>query len=65
MVGGCDTVAESTVILVLYFVFANVAVSKSRHRLFFYPTKKRVKKTEKDLFDNFLSKGVYYGKGRC
>ena len=47
------------------FVFANVAVNKSRHRLFFYPTKERVKRTEKYLFRYFLSKGVDYGKGRC
>ena len=44
---------------------ANVAVSKSRHRLFFYPTKERMKRTEKDFFESFLSKGVDYGKGRC
>ena len=43
----------------------NVAVTKSRHCLFFYPTKERVKRTEKDLFKMFLSKGVDYGKGRC
>ena len=53
----CDTVAEPSVNTGLYFLFANIAVSKSRHRLFFYPTKERVKRTEKDLFSIFLSKG--------
>ena len=45
-------------------MFANVAVSKSRSRLFFYPTNERVKRTEKDLFDSFLSKGGRLWKGK-
>ena len=53
----CDTVGELAVILVLHFVFTNVAVSKSRRRLFFYPTKEGVKRTEKDPSRLFLSKG--------
>ena len=51
-------------ILVFHFVFANVAVSKSRHRLFCYPTKERVKRTEKYLFRDFLSKGGRLWKGK-
>ena len=46
------------------FVFANVAVSKSRHRLLFYPTKERVKRTEKYLSRLFLSKGGRLWKGK-
>ena len=48
----------------LRFLFANVAVSKSRHRLFFYLTKERVKRTEKELFRDFMSKGGKLWKGR-
>ena len=47
-----------------FFLFANVAESKSRHRLFFYPTKERVKRTEKDIFRDFLSKGGRLWKGK-
>ena len=46
----CDMVVEPTVNTGLHFVFANVTVSKSSHQIFFYPTKERVKRTEKDLF---------------
>ena len=56
--------AKPTVILILHFVFANVAVSKSHHRIFFYPTKERVKRTEKDFFRDFLSKGGRLWKGK-
>ena len=56
--------AEPTIILVLNFVFSNVTVSKSHHLLFFYPTKERVKRTEKDLFESFLSKGGRLWKGK-
>ena len=45
-------------------MFANVVISKSRHRLFFYPSKERVKRTEIDLFENFLSKGGRLWKGK-
>ena len=51
LMGCCDTVAEPTVILVLHFTFANVAVSKSLHRIFFYTMKERVKRTEKTFFE--------------
>ena len=63
-VGICDAMAEPTANTDFRFVFANVAVSKSRHRLFFYPTKERVKRTEKDLFEMFLSKGGRLWKGK-
>ena len=36
--GTCDMVAETSVNTGFAFVFANIAVSKSRHRLFFYPS---------------------------
>ena len=49
----CDTVGELTVNTSFAFVFANVAVSKSRHQILFYPTKERVKRIEKDLFEIF------------
>ena len=42
----CDTVGELTWFILCFI--ANVAVSKSRHRLFFYP-KGKVKKHRKDL----------------
>ena len=45
-------------------MFANVAVRKSRRRLFFYPTKEMVKRTQKDLFRDFLSKGNRLWKGK-
>ena len=57
-------VEEPTIVLVLHLCLQNVAVSKSRHRLLFYPTKERVKRTEKDLFENFLSKGGRLWKGK-
>ena len=41
----------------LRFLFGNIAVSKSRHRLFFYPTMERVKRIE-NTFSRFLTKGV-------
>ena len=47
---------------VLRFI-ANVAVSKSRHRLFFYP-KGKVKMHRKDLWDVFLSSGGRLWKGK-
>ena len=52
-------------ILVCVFCSQNVAVSKSRHRLLFYPIGKR-KKNRKTFFEMFLSTGgVDYRKGRC
>ena len=54
---------EPTVNTGLHFLYTNVAVSKILHRLFFYPTKERVKRTEKYIFVSFLSKGVDYGRG--
>ena len=61
----CDMVVELTVNTGFAFVFANVVVSKSRHRLFFYHSKERVKRIERRPFESFLSKGVDYGKGMC
>ena len=55
--GGCDTVKELTVfemlIRVLRLFLQNVEVSKSRHRLLFYPIGKE-KSTEKFLFRDYL-----------
>ena len=45
MLRDCNTVGELT-LLVLHFI-TNVAVSKSRHRLFDYPTKERLKRIGK------------------
>ena len=60
----CNTVAEPTVNTGFPFLFANVAVSKSRHRFSFIQIKERVKRTEKYLFVNFLSKGGRLWKGK-
>ena len=57
--------AEPTVNTGLHFVFANVAVSKSRHRLLFHPTKEKEKEQKKPFFEMFLSTGVDYRMGRC
>ena len=56
--------AESIVYTGFAFVFTNVALSKSLHSLFFYPTKERVKRTEKTFFRDFMSKGDRLWKGR-
>ena len=50
-------------LLVLRFI-ANVAVSKSRHRLFFYPNKGKGENNRKDLSRVFLSKGDRLWKGK-
>ena len=64
------TLAESPVLwyggrtdLGVLCLIANVAVSKSRHRLFFYP-KRKVKKHMKDPWDYFLSSGGRLWKGK-
>ena len=56
-IGVCDTVAEPTVNTSLHFVFANVAVSKIRHRLLFHPTKEKGKEQKKKHFFKSLSTG--------
>ena len=47
--------AELTVNTGLRFLFVNVAVIKSRHRLLFYPTKEKGKRIVKTFFEMFLS----------
>ena len=56
--------AELTIYTGFAFLFSNVVVSKSHHHLFFYPTKERVKRTKKDLFESFLSMGGRLWKGK-
>ena len=53
----CDTVAEPTVNTGLRLVFANVAVSKSSHRLLFHLTKEKEKEQKKPFSRIFLSTG--------
>ena len=53
-------------VCVLRLFSQNVAVSKSRHRLLFYPTRKGKKHRKILFFEMFLgSGGVDYRKGRC
>ena len=60
----CDTVEHRLLYIGFAFVFANVAVSKSRHRIFCYLTQERVKRTKKNLFQDFLDKGGRLWKGK-